>query len=179
MHTQTGHSVLREGCQESWEESENLLKKKNTQMTMGCVMGPAQPNLQTAGPSGSGKSSETVPDDVLEVWASLSRRERQRSRRRYFRAKSPRAVDVFPIDACIATIECALAEFLHVTAASLQVPPARSSTKRAREDADLPSPSTPASNSEGISSEVSRAEGLVLRVTHRVEFCLWQIRKDA
>ena len=45
-----------------------------TQMAMGRAMGPEQPDPQTAGLSGLGDPSETVPREMLELWASLPRR---------------------------------------------------------------------------------------------------------
>ena len=92
---------------------------------MGRAMGPEQPDPQTAGLSGLGDPSETVPKEVLEFWASLPRRGRQRSRRRYFRdqgACCSRAVFsnlLSFIDARVQNIEGVLAEFLHATAASI------------------------------------------------------------
>ena len=55
-------------------------------MAMGRAMGPAQPSLGTAGPSGLREASETVPYVIRQDWAKLPRRERQRPSRRYFRA---------------------------------------------------------------------------------------------
>ena len=51
-----------------------------TKVAMGRVMRPEQPDPQTAGPSGLGCPSKTVPEEVLELWASLPRCTRQWSR---------------------------------------------------------------------------------------------------
>ena len=113
-------------------------------MAMGRAMRPEQPDPQTAGPSGLGDLSKTVPEEVLELWASLPRRERQRSRRRYLHDQGgccSRAVFsnlLFTIDARVQNIESALAEYLHAAAASIPVPPARSCKESAQEGAGPP-----------------------------------------
>ena len=104
-----------------------------------------------------------MPEGVLELWASLPRRERQRSRRRYFRnhgacCSRPVFSSILPtIDICIQNIEHELAEFLHATAASILVPSARSGMKRTREDAGSPSSPAPANTSNEIISDIYRA----------------------
>ena len=121
-----------------------LPRSMKTQVAMGHAMRPEQPNPQTTGPPGLGDPSETVPEEVLELWASLPRHERQRSRRRYFRDQGARcSYPVFSsllstIDIRIQNIERTLAEFLHATAASIPVPPVRSCAKSAHEDAGPP-----------------------------------------
>ena len=74
---------------------------------------PEQPDPQIAGPSGLGDPSKTVPEEVIEVWASLPRCEHQRSRQRYFRdqAAAASAALLSTIDARVRSIESALAEF--------------------------------------------------------------------
>ena len=64
------------------------------------------------------------------------------------------------INARVRFLEDALAEFFHATAASIPVPPTRSSMKRTREDAGSPSSPAPASTSNEIISGISRAEKL-------------------
>ena len=100
-----------------------------------------------------------MPEEVLDLWASLPRRERQRSRRRYFcdqTAAAPAAL-LSTIDARVRDIESALAEFLHTTAASIPVFPLQSSMKRTREDAGSPLSPAPASTSDEMISDISRA----------------------
>ena len=115
---------------------------------------PEQPNPETAGLSGLGDPSETVPEEVRQEWASLRRRERQRSRRRFFRAQAAccsrpvLAETLSTIDARVRILEEALAEFLHATAASIPVPPTRSARKRDRADAAPLSSPAPA-NTDG------------------------------
>ncbi len=119
-------------------------------MAMGRAIGPKQPNPETAGLSGLGDPSETVPEEVRQEWASLRRRERQRRRRRFFRDQAAccsRPVihsTLSNIDARVRILEDALAKFLHATAASIPVPPTYSAKKRDREGAELPSSPTPA-----------------------------------
>ena len=62
----------------------------------------------------------------------------------------------------ICSIESTLAEFLHATTASIPVPAVRSYTKRARGEAGLPSSPAPLCTSEGIDSDIPRAEELIL-----------------
>ena len=95
-------------------------------MAMGRAMGPEQPSRQTAGPPGLGEPSKIEPEEIIELWASLPRRERQQSRRRYFRDQGADASAALlsTIDARVGNIEAALAEFLHATAASIPAPPA-------------------------------------------------------
>ena len=137
-----------------------------TQMAMGRGMRPEQPDPQTAGPSGLGDLSETVPEEVLELWASLPRRERQRRRRRYYRDQAaccsrPALTETLStIDTRVRILEDTLAEFLHATAASIPVPPTRSSMERTREDAGSLSSPAPASTSNEILPDISRAEKL-------------------
>ena len=98
-------------------------------MAMGRAIRPKRPDPETAGLSGLGDPSETVPEEVRQEWASLRRRERQRSRRRFFRAQAAccsrpvLAETLSTIDARVKILEEALAEFLHATAASIPVPP--------------------------------------------------------
>ena len=97
-------------------------------MAMKREMGPEQPDLRPRNLRDLEFPSETVPEEVRELWASLPRRERQRSRRRYFRdqgACCSRAVFsslLSTIDIRVQNIESALAEYLHATAASIPVP---------------------------------------------------------
>ena len=123
-------------------------------MAMGRATRPEQPDPETAGLSGLGDPSETVPEEVRQEWASLRRRERQRSRRRFFRAQAAccsrpvLAETLSTIDARVKILEEALAEFLHATAASIPVPPTRSARKRDRADAAPLSSPAPA-NTDG------------------------------
>ena len=74
---------------------------------------------QDAVPSGLGEASESIPDHLYQVWADLPRRERQRSRRRYFRAKiacTSRA-SLTHVDARILVLEAAVAELRSIVAA--------------------------------------------------------------
>ena len=104
-------------------------------MAMGRAIRSEQPNPETVGLSGLGDPSETVPEEVRQEWASLRRRERQRSRRRFFRAQAAccsrpvLAEKLSTIDARVKILEEALAEFLHATAASIPVPPTSSAKK--------------------------------------------------
>ena len=97
---------------------------------MGRAMRPEQPDLRPRNLRDLEFPSETVPEEVRELWASLPRRERQRRRRRYFRdqgACCSRAVFsnlLSTIDTRVQNIESALAEYLHATAASILVPSA-------------------------------------------------------
>ena len=119
-------------------------------MAMGRAIRSEQPNPETAGLSGLGDPSETVPEEVRQEWASLRRRERQRRRRRFFRDQTAccsRPViysTLSTIDARVRILEDALAKFLHATAASIPVPPTYSAKKRDREGAELPLSPTPA-----------------------------------
>jgi hypothetical protein len=94
---------------------------------------------------------------------SLSHRERQRRRRRYFRdqgACCSRAVFsnlLSAINARVQNVEGALAEFLHATAASIPVPPTRSCKASARKDAGPPSSPAPVSTSDDALSGNSPA----------------------
>ena len=125
-------------------------RSEKTQMAMGRAIGPEQPDPETAGLSGLGDPSETVPEEVRQEWASLPRRERQRSRRRFFRAQAAccsRPVStktLSSLDTRVRILEEALAEFLHATAASIPVPPTYSAKKRDCEGAELPSSPAPA-----------------------------------
>ena len=134
-------------------------------MAMGRAMRPEQPDPQTAGLPGPRGPSKTVPEEVLELWASLPHRKRQRRRRRYFHDQAaccsrPVSTETPPTtDARVRILEEALAEFLHATAASIPAPPARSvkkrsrelrREKRAREAAGSPSSPAPASTSNEI-----------------------------
>ena len=86
------------------------------------------------------------------------RRERQRSHRRYFHGQGvccSRAVFsnlLSTIDTRVQNIESALAEYLHATAASVPVPPARSCEQSAREDAGPPSSPAPVNINDGTLS---------------------------
>ena len=62
-----------------------------------------------------------------------------------------------PVDARVRILEDALANFLHATAASIPVPPTRSSMKQTREDASLPSSPAPGSTSNEMIPDISRA----------------------
>ena len=109
----------------------------------------------SAGPSGPWDPSETVPEEARELWASLPCCERQRSRRRYFHdqgACCPGAVFsslLSTIDIRVQNIESTSEGYLHATAASIPVPPARSCKKGARKDADLPSSPAPVNIANG------------------------------
>ena len=98
-------------------------------MAMGHAMRLEQPDSQTAGLSGPRGPSKTVPEEVLELWASLPRHKRQRRRWRYFcdqavRCSRPVSTEsLSTIDACVKILEDALAEFVHATAASIPAPP--------------------------------------------------------
>ena len=107
-----------------------------------------------------------MPEELLELWASLPHCERQRRRRRFFFdqvacCSRPFSTETLSsIDTRVRILEEALAEFLHATAASIPVPPTRSSMKHAREDAGSPSSPAPASTSNEIIFDISRAEKL-------------------
>ena len=91
-----------------------------------------------------------MPKELLELWASLPRRERQRRRWRFFRDQAaccsrPVSTETrSSIDTRVRILEEALDEFLHATAASILVPLTRSAKKRDREDAAPPSSPAPA-----------------------------------
>ena len=95
------------------------------------------------------RPSETVPEEVLELWTSLPRRKRQRRRRGYFLDQAVCCSHLFStkklsnVDARVKILEDALAEFVHATVASIPTPPARSCEKRDREDAEPPSSPAP------------------------------------
>ena len=129
-------------------------------MAMGYMMRPEQPDSQIVGPSGLGDPSETVPEEVLEVWASLPHCECQLSCRPYFhdQAAAASAALLSTIDACVHNIGSALAEFLHATAASILVPPSQFGMKHTHEDAGLPSFPVPTSTSSRMISDNSQAE---------------------
>ena len=142
------------------------------QMRWDTRRGSAQPHRRNVGPSVPGGASRTVPDHNLKIWAALPRRLRQRACRGYFRDQ---ASDEFPaflstINARIVSIESTLAEFLHATAASISVPPAQSCTKRASEDAGLPSSPALTSTSKGIISDIFQAEELIPDTTSSSPF---------
>ena len=102
--------------------------KKKAQMAMGRAMKPEQPDLRPRNHRDLEFPSETVPEEVRELWASLPRRGRQRRRRRYFRdqgACCSRAVFsnlLSTIDIRVQNIESALAEFLHATVPLFRCP---------------------------------------------------------
>ena len=114
------------------------------------AMRSEQPDPQTAELPGPRGPSETVPEEVRQVWASLPRRKRQRRRRRFFRDHAAccshpvLAKTLSTIDARVRILEDALADLHHATAASILVPPARSVKKRDCEDAAPPSSPAPA-----------------------------------
>ena len=122
---------------------------KKAQMAMGRAMRPEQPDLRQRNHRDLEFPSETVPEEIRELWASLPRCGRQRRRRRYFRdqgACCSRAVFsslLSTIDIRVQNIESALPEYLHATAASIPVPPARSCKKSSRKDAGPPSSPAP------------------------------------
>ena len=106
-------------------------------MRWGARRGLAHPRRRSAGTSGLGEATKTIPKHILKIWDDLPRRTRQRARRSYFRDQATDGYDNFlsTIDAHIATIESALVEFFHATAASLLGPLARSSMKRTHNEA--------------------------------------------
>ena len=128
--------------------------QEKTQMCDGARGDGGEADHQDVVPSGLGEASESVPGHLCQEWASLRRRERQRSRRRFFRAQAmccSRPVlteKLSSIDARVKILEEALAEFLHATAASIPVPPTRSARERGRADAAPLSSPAPA-NTDG------------------------------
>ena len=79
----------------------------------------SEADRQGAVPSGLGEASESVPYHLCQVWADLPRHARQRSRRRYFRAKiaCTNCASLTPIDARILVLEAAVAELRSIVAA--------------------------------------------------------------
>ena len=138
---------------------------KKVQMAMGHAMGPEQPDLRLRNHWDLELPSETVPEEVRELWASLPCCERQWRRWRYFHDQgaccSHAAFSNLPssINACIQNIEGVLAEFLHTTTTSILVPPACSCKASARKDAGLLSSPVPVSTSDdGLSGNSPAAE---------------------
>ena len=127
---------------------------------------PEQPDPETAELPGSRGPSETVPHHLRQVWADLPRRARQRSRRRYFRAKIACANRVSPasLDARVLILEAAVAELRSVVAALASGSSARPDSNSAPDDAGLqPAPASTDDN-PGIVPEDSRAQEPVLAV---------------
>ena len=121
---------------------------------------------QGAVPSGLGEASESVPDHLRQVWADLPRRARQRSRRRYFRAKiaSTNRASSTSTDARILVLEAAVAELRSIVAALASGSSARPDSDSAPSDVGLqPAPASTDDNPD-IVPEDSRAQEPVLDV---------------
>ena len=118
-------------------------------MADGRAISSEQPNLRPRDLRDVEAPSETVPEEVRKLWDLLPRRERQRRRRRWFRAhpaccsRPVAPSSLASLDARVRILEEALAEFLCASAASVPVPPTRSAKKRDRDDAVPPSPPAP------------------------------------
>jgi hypothetical protein len=118
---------------------------------------------QDAVPSGLGEASESIPDYLYQVWADLPRRERQRSRRRYFRSKiaSTNRASSTPTDARILVLEAAVAELRSIVAALAS---ARPDSDSAPDDAGLQPAPAPTDDNPGTVPEVFRAQEPVLAI---------------
>ena len=128
-------------------------------MAVGRVIRPEQPDPETAELPASRGPSETVPHHLRQVWAGLPRRARQRSRRRYFRAKIACAdrASPTPLDARVSTLEAAVAELRSVVAALASSPSACSDSNSAPDAAGVqPAPAFTDDN-PGVVPEDSRA----------------------
>ena len=117
-------------------------------------------------PSGLGEASESVPFHLCQVWASLPRRARQRSRRRYFRAKIACAnrVSPTPLDARVLILEAAVAELRSIVAALASGSSARPDSNSAPDDAGLQPAPAPTDDNPGVVPEDFRAQEPVLAV---------------
>ena len=121
---------------------------------------------QGAVPSGLGEASDSIPYHLYQVWADLPRRARQRSRRRYFRAKIACANRVSPasLDARVLILEAAVAELRSVVAALASGSSARPDSNSAPDDAGLQPAPAPTDDNPGIVPEDFRAQEPVLAV---------------
>ena len=123
---------------------------------------------QGAVPSGLGEASESVPFHLYQVWAGLPRRARQRSRRRYFRAKIACAnrVSSTPasLDARVLILEAAVAELRSIVAALASGSSARPDSNSAPDDEGLQPAPAPTADNPGIVPEDFRAQEPVLAV---------------
>ena len=135
-------------------------------MVDGRAIRPEQPDPETAELPGHRGPSETVPDHLCQVWADLPRRARQRSRRRYFRAKIACANRVSPasLDARVLILEAAVAELRSVVAALASGSSARPDSNSAPDDAGLQPAPAPTDDNPGIVPEDFRAQEPVLAV---------------
>ena len=121
---------------------------------------------QDAVPSGLGEASESIPYHLYQVWADLPRRARQRSRRRYFRAKiacTSRAA-LTHIDARILVLEATVAELRSIVAALASGSSARPDSNSAPDDEGLQPAPAPTADNPGIVPEDFRAQEPVLAV---------------
>jgi len=121
---------------------------------------------QDAVPSGLGEASDSIPYHLYQVWADLPRRERQRSRRRYFRAKiayTNRAA-LTHIDARILVLEATVAELRSIVAALASGSSARPDSNSAPDDEGLQPAPAPTADNPGIVPEDFRAQEPVLAV---------------
>ena len=107
-----------------------------------------------------------MPEELLELWASLPCCEHQWQHWRFFCdqvacCSRPFSTETLSsIDTRVRVLKEVLAEFLHTTAASIAVPPTQSSMKHTHKDAGSPSSPAPASTSNEMISAISRAEKL-------------------
>ena len=121
---------------------------------------------QGAVPLGLGEASESVPYHLCQVWADLPRRARQRSRRRYFRAKIACAnrVSSTPVDARVLVLEAAVAELRSAVAALASGSSARPDPDSAPDDAGLQPAPASTDNNPDIVPEDPQAQEPVLAV---------------
>jgi hypothetical protein len=107
-----------------------------------------------------------VPEEVRKLWDLLPRRERQRSRRRYFRAKiacTNRAA-LTHIDARILVLEATVAELRSIVAALASGSSARPDPNSAPDDEGLQPAPAPTADNPDIVPEDFRAQEPVLAV---------------
>jgi hypothetical protein len=150
----------------SKDGAQTFYRRLYSDMAMGRAMGPEQPDPQTTGPSRTSRPPETVPEEVRKLWDLLPRRERQRSRRRYFRAKiacTNRAA-LTHIDARILVLEATVAELRSIVAALASGSSARPDSNSAPDDEGLQPAPAPTADNPDIVPEDFRAQEPVLAV---------------
>ena len=123
-------------------------------MAMGCAAMAAGSDRHGAVPSRLGGPSDDPPDELLKVLAESSHRKRQRSRRRYFRAKTARITRVPspPPDTRTLDLAAAVVEPRSAVAALVSASSKRPGSGSASEDSGLRLAPAPTSTDSGVFS---------------------------